>query len=70
MSYLDPEISSCFIQWMIHLFGAVVDRNVFTILPISAGYWFITACPAFLILNILSSQLVDNIMVAAVKEKP
>jgi hypothetical protein len=55
---------------MIHLFGAVVDRNVFTILPISAGYWFITACPAFLILNILSSQLVDNIMVAAVKEKP
>jgi len=34
---------------MIHLFGAVVDRNVFTILPISAGYWFITACPAFLI---------------------
>ena len=29
---------------MIQLFGLVVDRNVFTILPISAGYWFITAC--------------------------
>ena len=38
MSILDPEISSCFVQWMIHLFEAVVDRNVFTILPISAGY--------------------------------
>ena len=25
---------------------AVVVRNVFNILPISSGYWFITACPA------------------------
>ena len=38
MSQLDPEISSCFIQWMIQLFGLVVDRNVFNILAISAGY--------------------------------
>ena len=38
MSWLDPKFSSCFIQWMVQLFGLVVDRNVFIILPISAGY--------------------------------
>jgi len=48
MSQPDPEISSCFIQWMVQLFGVAVDRNVFIILSISSGYWFITAWPAFL----------------------